>query len=126
MAKPQPRSSLHRLIHAARYSAKGFAAAWVNERAFREETVALLVLIPLALWLGDGAWKKAALIGSWLLVMLTELLNSAIEAAIDRIGSERHELSGRAKDMGSAAVSVALVVAALTWGAALWEALQGV
>lgn len=115
MGKPKPVGMFRRLFNATRYSIKGYAAAWKNERAFREETVALIVVVPLALWLGNGALQKAALICSWLLVMLTELLNSAVEAVVDRIGSERHELSGRAKDLGSAAVLTALCIAAITW-----------
>lgn len=116
MGKPKQVGMFHRLFNATRYSLKGYAAAWKNERAFREETVALIIIIPVALWLGNGPLQKTALIASWLLVMLTELLNSAVEAVVDRIGSEHHELSGRAKDLGSAAVLTALFIAALVWG----------
>ncbi len=119
MGKPKPVGMFRRLFNAARYSVKGYVAAWKNERAFREETVALIVIIPLALWLGNGALQKALLIASWLLVMTAELLNSAVEAVVDRIGSEYHELSGRAKDLGSAAVLTALFIAALIWGAVI-------
>ena len=78
-------------------------------------------MIPLALWLGDDAIEKALMIGSVLLVLVVELLNSAIEAVVDRIGTERHELSGRAKDQGSAAVFVALVIVVVTWGFMLFN-----
>ena len=78
-------------------------------------------MIPLALWLGDDAVEKALMIGSVLLVLVVELLNSAIEAVVDRIGTERHELSGRAKDQGSAAVFVALVIVAITWAFMLFN-----
>jgi len=75
----------------------------------------LLFLLPLGWWLGEGPVERLLLIGSWLLVMIVELLNSAVEAVVDRVGPERHELSGRAKDLSSAAVMVALLLAALTW-----------
>lgn len=119
MGKPEPVGMFRRLFNATCYSLKGYAAAWKHERAFREETVALIVVIPLALWIGNSVLQKAALISSWLLVMLAELLNSAVEAVVDRIGSEHHELSGRAKDLGSAAVFTALCIAAIIWIAAI-------
>ena len=78
-------------------------------------------MIPLALWLGDDAIEKALMIGSVLLVLVVELLNSAIEAVVDRIGTERHELSGRAKDQGSAAVFIALVIVVITWASMLFN-----
>ncbi len=105
-----------RLRRATGFSLKGLQAAFRNEQAFRLETYALLIIvIPGALGLGDSGVEKVLLIGSWLLVMITELLNSAVEAVVDRIGSEPHELSGRAKDVASAAVMIALILAALTW-----------
>jgi len=91
------------------------------ETAFRHELFCCLFMIPLALWLGDDAVEKALMIGSVLLVLVIELLNSAIEAVVDRIGTERHELSGRAKDQGSAAVFVALVIVAITWALMLFN-----
>lgn len=115
MGKPEPVGMFRRLFNATRYSLKGYAAAWKHERAFKEETITLIIVIPLALWIGNSVLQKAALISSWLLVMLAELLNSAVEAVVDRIGSERHELSGRAKDLGSAAVFTALCIAAIIW-----------
>ena len=111
----QTHKGWRRLLNAARYSWAGLKAAWRNEEAFRQEGLLCAALTPAALWLGDDAVERALLIGSLLLVMMVELLNSAIEAAIDRIGSERHELSGRAKDIGSAAVLIALLNAAVVW-----------
>lgn len=113
--KTMARASAARLWRATGYSLAGLAAAFRNEQAFRQECYALLILLPLALWRGDGAVEKLLLIGSWLIVMITELLNSAVEAVVDRVGSETHELSGRAKDIASAAVMVALILALLTW-----------
>lgn len=108
-------TGINRLIKATLYSWQGLKAAYQNEQAFKQETWLLLVLTPSAIWLGDNALEVALLIGSILLVMIVELLNSAIEAVVDRISDERHPLSGRAKDMGSAAVMVALVCAGLVW-----------
>jgi diacylglycerol kinase (ATP) len=113
------RRGLARLVHAARYSAAGLAAAWRGEEAFRQELVLGAVLVPAALWLGRTAVEVAALIGTWLLVLTVELLNTAVEATVDRIGAERNPLSGQAKDLGSAAVFVSLAVLLLTWGAVL-------
>jgi len=104
-----------RLWRATGYSVAGLRAAFRHEQAFRQEVYLLLVVVPLGLWLGDTGVEKVLLIGSWLIVMLAELLNSAIEAVVDRIGSEQHELSGRAKDIASAAVMMALGLAGLTW-----------
>lgn len=104
-----------RLWRATGYSLAGLRAAFQHEQAFRQEVYLLLIVVPLGLWWGDGAVEKVLLIGSWLIVMIAELLNSAVEAVVDRIGSEQHELSGRAKDIASAAVMVALVLAGLTW-----------
>ncbi len=104
-----------RLWRATGYSLAGLRAAFQHEQAFRQEVYLLLIVVPLGLWWGDGAVEKVLLIGSWLIVMIAELLNSAVEAVVDRIGSEQHELSGRAKDIASAAVMVALALAGLTW-----------
>lgn len=112
------RRGLQRLLHAARYSWLGLRAAW-GEPAFRQESVAALVLIPAAFWLGRGWVEVALLAGSVVFLLVVELLNTAVEAAIDRIGPEWHELSGRAKDMGSAAVLLSLLLCAGIWGAAL-------
>jgi len=104
-----------RIWHATRYSANGLRAAFANEEAFRQELLIALVMTPAGLWLGRSAVERALLVGTLLLTLIVELLNSAVEAAIDRIGLERHELSGRAKDMGSAAVFLALVLTAAVW-----------
>ena len=104
-----------RLLRATRVTVAGLRAAAVNEEAFRLELLACIVLVPLGIWLGNTGIERAMLIGSLLFVLAVELVNSSIEATVDRIGLERHELSGRAKDLGSAAVFVALVNAAATW-----------
>lgn len=108
-------TGLTRIIKAGQYSWQGLVAAYRNEEAFRQEVWALLIAVPLALWLGDNGLEKALLIGSILLLLIVELLNSAIEAVVDRIGVERHELAGRAKDMGSAAVTIAIINALILW-----------
>ena len=112
---------VQRLINATGYSIAGLAAAWRNEAAFRQEVLLTLVMTPFAFWLGDTMQQRALLIGSLLLVLIVELINSSIEAAIDRIGPQRHKLSGRAKDLGSAAVLVALINAGVIWLLIVWE-----
>lgn len=119
MAKPG-KTGLTRIIHAFGYSMKGMAAALRYESAFRQEVVLFLVLLPLAFWLGQSALQYILLISSLLLVLIVELLNSAIEAVVDRIGDEHNELAGRAKDMGSAAVFISLANVALIWAAVAW------
>ena len=114
-------TGLTRIIKAAGYSYKGLSAARQHEAAFRRELVVTVLAIILAVWLDVGAIARILLIGSVALVMIVEILNSAIEAVVDRIGSEHHELSGRAKDMGSAAVSLAIVLALFVWGTVLWQ-----
>jgi len=120
MAKPGA-TGLTRIINAYGYSMKGLRAAFVNESAFRQEFVLALVLTPLAIWLGSNAIEYILLIGSALLVLVVELLNSAIEAVVDRIGDEHHDLSGRAKDIGSAAVLISLCIVALVWGLIIFQ-----
>jgi len=110
-----------RLIHAIKYSCRGFKSAWQNEMAFQLEIILSLILIPTALWLGQTPIENILLISSWILVLIIELINSAIEAAIDRIGQEQHELSGRAKDLGSAAVMLTVCLMATTWGTILYN-----
>ena len=112
---------LGRIIKAAKCSMQGFAASWKHESAFRQETILAVISVPLAAWLATSVSQFALLVSVWCLVLVVELLNSAIESLTDRVGLERHELSGRAKDMGSAAVFVSLVIVALVWGAALYE-----
>ena len=115
MAKPD-NTGIRRILRATKFSARGLAQAWRHEAAFRQELVLVLLLAPVAVWLGQTALERALLIGCCLIVLIVELINSAIEAAIDRHGDEHHELSGRAKDMGSAAVFVSLVLVAIVWG----------
>ncbi len=109
-------SGLRRIWQATLYSFQGIKVAWNSEAAFRQEVLLCIALIPAALWLGVTAVERALLIGVCLLVLVIELLNSAIESAIDRIGEEHHPLSGRAKDMGSAAVLFGLLIVVSTWG----------
>lgn len=105
-----------RLVNAFGYSMKGLKACFALEEAFRQEVFALIPLVPLALWLGETPVERAMLVGSLLIVPIVELLNSAIEASVDRVGMERHELSGRAKDIASAAVFVSVAFAWAIWG----------
>ena len=118
------RTGLNRVLHAGGYSVQGLLAGW-QETAFRQEAIAAMVLLPLAFWLGQNWVETALLAGSVLLVMIVELLNTGIESAIDRIGPEWHDLSKRAKDMGSAAVLLSLLLCAGIWIAAIKQALQG-
>ena len=120
MGKPG-NTGIQRIVRATGFSARGLAQAWRHEAAFRQECVLAVLLAPVAIWLGQTAVERASLIGVCLLVIIVELINSAIEAAIDRHGNERHELSGRAKDMGSAAVLVSLVIVVLVWGAVVYD-----
>jgi len=109
------KTGLRRLFNAFGYSMAGFRAAYRNEDAFRQEVALASVLIPLGFYLGGDGQGRAMLVGSVLLVMLVELLNSAVEAAVDRISLENHRLAKRAKDIGSAAVLLSLVNLALVW-----------
>lgn len=110
-----------RLVRAFGWSMAGFRAAFTGEAAFRQEVAVALVMTPMSFWLGQTAVERAMLISSLLLVLLTELLNSAVEAVVDRVGSEQHPLSGRAKDIGSAAVFISLVNAAVVWGFVFYQ-----
>lgn len=114
------RTGLDRVIHAAGYSAQGLRAAYQFESAFRQECWLALVMLPAAFWLGRNWLEVAALAGSVVMVMVVELLNSGIEAVVDRVSFDHHDLSKRAKDYGSAAVMLALLVCAGIWAAALW------
>ncbi len=119
-ANPQKgRKGLSRVLHAARYSMQGLVAGW-GETAFRQEAFAAIVLLPLAFEIGRGWVEVSLLIGTVLLVMIVELLNTAVESAIDRVGPEWHDLSKRAKDVGSAAVLLSLLLCIGVWLAALW------
>ncbi len=111
----QNAKGMRRIVNAFGYSMKGFNACFKHEEAFRQEVMVALVLIPLGLWLGHDGTERAMLVGSWLVVLIVELLNSAVEANVDRVGLEKHELSGRAKDIASAAVFLSIVFATLIW-----------
>jgi diacylglycerol kinase (ATP) len=108
-----------RILLAAKWSMQGLRAAWLHESSFRLEVYLFVILAPLGWWLGQNGVERALMIGSVLLVLSIELLNSAVEAVIERYGPEHHELAGRAKDMGSAAVFVLLLNVAMVWGAIL-------
>ena len=125
MAQPQQGATgLRRILNATRYSLEGLAAALRHEAAFRQELMLAAVAVPLGLWLGADAVERALLAGSVLLVLVVELLNSAVEAVVDRASPEQHELAKRAKDYGSAAVMVALGLAGLVWAVLLWPRLS--
>ena len=122
-SSPHPhkaRTGLNRVWHATGYSLAGLRAGW-GEKAFRLEACLSLVMLPAAVWLGRSWVEVALLAGSVLIVMITELLNTSIESAIDRIGPELHDLSKRAKDMGSAAVLLSLLLCLGIWAAALYQ-----
>ncbi|MGD8107569.1 diacylglycerol kinase [Pantoea sp. FN0302] len=114
-------TGLTRIIKAAGYSWKGLRAAWQHEAAFRQETLLALAAVLIACWLDVDAITRVLLIGSVFLIIIVEILNSAIEAVVDRIGSELHPLSGRAKDMGSAAVLLSIILALFVWVTLLWS-----
>jgi len=129
MSTPQPtspanpqkaRTGLNRIWHAAGYSLEGLRAGW-GEKAFRQEAIAAIALLPVSLWLGRSWVEVALLAGSVVIVMIVELLNTGIETAIDRIGPEWHDLSKRAKDMGSAAVLLALLLCVGIWAGAIFQ-----
>jgi diacylglycerol kinase (ATP) len=114
-------TGLKRVIMATGYSMAGFRAAFIGEAAFRQELFLCMVMAPLGLWLGETGIERALLIGSLLLVLIVELLNTAVESVVDRTGLDHHELAKRAKDIGSAAVFVALVNVAVVWVLVLWK-----
>ena len=114
-----------RLIASTRYSLQGLIACTRHEEAFRVELALCLLLTPVAFWLAADSVELALLLGSLLLVLIVELLNSAVETVVDLVSAEYHELAGRAKDQGSAAVLLALATVILVWGLVLWECLQG-
>ena len=114
------RTGLSRVLHAGGYSVAGLKAGW-HEKAFQQESICAFVMVPAAFWLGQS-WEQIALLaGTVILVLIVELLNTGIEAAIDRIGPEWHELSKKAKDMGSAAVLLALCLCGAVWAAAIYQ-----
>ena len=118
-------TGLTRIINAFGYSMKGIRAAIVHESAFRQEALLFVIMLPLAIWLGTDWLDYILLIGSLLLVLIVELLNSAIEAVVDRISDEFSELAGRAKDMGSAAVFISLANVMLVWGLIIYQRFWG-
>ena len=103
------------------YSIAGFKAAWKNEMAFRIEVIVIALMMPIGAWIGETAVEWALLIGSGLLILITELLNSAVENVVDRIGTEHHILSKQAKDLGSAAAAVSMLAAVTVWGLIAYE-----
>ncbi|MCW8930140.1 MAG: diacylglycerol kinase [Gammaproteobacteria bacterium] len=109
------KTGIARIIAAGGYSWQGLIAAFKHEAAFRQELFLATILVPLAIWLGETGFEIALMIASLFIVLIVEIINSAIEAIVDRLGSEWHELSGRAKDMGSAAVLLALLNVLITW-----------
>lgn len=110
------RKGFSRILWACQYSRDGLHAAWKHEAAFRQEAVMMIIMLPLALWLGQGPIEKLLLAAPLFLMLIVELLNSAIESVVDRVGREIHPLSKQAKDMGSAAVLISLMLVALSWG----------
>lgn len=114
------KTGLARIIDATGYSIRGLRACFRHEAAFRQETIALLILVPLSFLLSQSIIQWIMLIAPLFLLLIVELLNSAIETVVDRVGTERNELSGRAKDMGSAAVMLTLMLTACCWGAVIW------
>ena len=115
------KQGLTRLINALGYSKDGLAAAWKNEAAFREEVLLAAMAFPLAFYLGQTGIERALLAGSILFILIVEILNSAVEAVVDKASPEKHELAKRAKDMGSAAVLLSLLNAAVVWACVLWR-----
>ena len=120
MGKPG-NTGVRRIINAAFFSFAGFRAAWRDEAAFRQELMLCVVLVPVAFWLGRTAVERSLLVGSCLLVLIVELLNTGIENVVDRVGQEHHRLSGQAKDLGSAAVFTSLMLTLVTWCLIAWE-----
>jgi diacylglycerol kinase (ATP) len=112
---------LERIVRAAGYSIAGLSAAWRHETAFRQECALAVVMLPAACWVGRNWIEVALLAGSVMCVLIVELLNSAIEAVVDRVSADLHPLSKRAKDIGSAAVMLSLISCAALWSAALWQ-----
>ncbi|MDT8409439.1 MAG: diacylglycerol kinase [Wenzhouxiangellaceae bacterium] len=117
------RNELARLLYATRNSLKGYVRVWRDEAAFRSQVLALIGLLPLAAWLARDWTQFGLLVSAWLLVLAAELGNSAIEAAVDRIGMEHHDLTGKAKDAGSAMVMTAMIIAGLVWAGMLVDRL---
>ncbi|MEF1256659.1 MULTISPECIES: diacylglycerol kinase [unclassified Vibrio] len=113
--QPKTTHGLKRLKNATRYSCQGLKAAFKNEPAFREEILLAALMIPVAILLGENQWQRILLIATVVLVLIAELFNSAIEAVVDRIGTEQHEMAGLAKDLGSASVMVTMLLTGYVW-----------
>ena len=107
--------------HAVIYSFAGFKSAWNDQMAFRAETLVIACMLPVGIWMGQSIVEWALLVGSCMLVLITELLNSAVETVVDRIGTEQHILSKQAKDLGSAAAAMSMLAAAIVWGLIAYE-----
>ena len=120
MGKPG-NTGIRRLLRATVYSVQGFVHAFRHEAAFRQELALTVVLVPAALWLGRDVIESAMLVAALFFVLVVELLNSAVEVAVDRHGDEHHELSGAAKDLGSVAVFVSLTIVVVVWGAVVYD-----
>jgi diacylglycerol kinase (ATP) len=120
MGKPG-NTGFRRIVNATFFSFAGLRAAWRHEAAFRQELLLCAILVPTGVWLGRTAVERALLIGTCLIVLIVELLNSGIEAVVDRVGSEPHRLSGQAKDLGSAAVFLSLLLTLVVWGLIAWQ-----
>src|SRR6056297_503210 len=116
-----PRSELARIIYATHNSVKGYRRVGLDEAAFRTQIVVLIAILPAAAWLAQSWFRFGVLVAAWLLVLVAELGNSAIEAAVDRVGREHHDLTAKAKDAGSAMVMTSMIVAALVWLMAIVE-----
>ena len=114
-------TGIRRVINATFFSIKGLRSAWRNEAAFRQECVLAAILTPTAIWLGQNAVERSLLIGTVWLVLIVELLNTAVESTVDRVGTDHHKLSGQAKDQGSAGVFVSLLLTLLVWLLIAWE-----
>lgn len=120
-----PHTGLKRVFFAAGYSWKGFKSTWKHEAAFKQEVILFALMMPLAFWIGDTASETVILIAVLLIVLVVELLNSAVETVVDRIGEDYHKLSGRAKDQGSAAVFLSFFIAILVWGGFIISKIMG-
>jgi diacylglycerol kinase (ATP) len=123
---PKPgHRGMQRVVWSTVYAARGLREAWRHETAFRHECIVAAALVPIAFLLGETLTQTALLIGACLVVLITELLNSALEATLDRIGEDHHPLTGRAKDMSSAAVALSLVLVGVVWGLVALQRLPG-
>ncbi len=120
MGKPG-NTGFTRIIKAFGFSMQGLGASWKHESAFRQETMLAIILLPLAFWLARTTAELMILLMTLFIVVITEVLNSAVEAVVDRVSEDHHKLAGRAKDMGSAAVFLSLTMAAIVWGVLLFD-----